>query len=205
MTDVLFLSGWAGPETLFPGLSGRWTFAAPFLDGEEAALVARVRTTPARVLGGWSTGAHMLVRHAAGLFPRFERVVLFAPFLRFADSLPDRITRAMAAGLAEAPEAAVRGFWKNCGLPDEAVRTLDWDPAWAGRLANGLAYLLASTVAPDRPVPAGNVTVVHGAADRIVRPAAVERVLSVLDGARLVRHGGGHWPDPTLLGEQLFA
>uniref|UniRef100_I2Q359 Hydrolase or acyltransferase of alpha/beta superfamily n=1 Tax=Desulfovibrio sp. U5L TaxID=596152 RepID=I2Q359_9BACT len=203
MTDVLFLSGWAGPETLFPGLSGRWTFAAPFLDGDEAALLARIEASPARVLSGWSTGAHMLVKHAAGLFPRFERVVLFAPFLRFADSLPARVTRAMAAGLATDAEAVTRGFWKNCGLPEAAVQTLDWDPAWASPLADGLAYLLASA-APDAPVPAGNVTVVHGAADRIVRPSAVEAVASVLDGAAVVRHHGGHWPDPTLLGEHLF-
>ena len=26
----------------------------------------------------------------------------------------------------------------------------------------------------------------------------------VLDGAAVVRHHGGHWPDPTLVGEHLF-
>lgn len=204
MSDVFFLSGWAGPETLFPGLSGQWTFAVPFLDGDESALLARIAASPARVLGGWSTGAHMLLKQAATLIPRFERVVLFAPFLRFADSLPGRVTRAMAAGMEAAPEATVRGFWKNCGLPDETVRALPWNPAWTSPLADGLSYLLSSA-APDRPVSAANVTVVHGAADRIVRPQAVAKVLAALPGARTAEHGGGHWPAPALLAEFLFS
>lgn len=199
MTDVFFLSGWAGPETLFPGFSGRWTFAAPFLDGDEAALLARIEASPARVLGGWSTGAHLIVKHGARLLPRFKRVVLAAPFLRFSDSLPPRLTRVMAAGLATAPEATTRAFWKNCGVPGDPV----WNPDWAARLAEGLAYLLASA-APEEPVAAGNVTVLYGTADRIVRPGAVDKALAVLTGAKLVQHPGGHWPDPALLEKELF-
>ena len=199
MTDVFFLSGWAGPERLFPELSGRLEFAAPFCDGDEAALVARLEAGQARVLGGWSTGAHMILKHAARLLPRFERVVLVAPFVRFADSFPARVTRAMAAGLATDAEATVRAFWKNCAAPDDAP----WNPAWAGPLASGLDYLPASA-APEAPVPAGHVTVLHGATDRIVRRAAVDKALAVLSGARLVSIPGGHYPDPAALAAYLF-
>ena len=45
MTDAVFVSGWAGPETLFPGLSARLDFVAPFLDGDEAAVIARAAGT----------------------------------------------------------------------------------------------------------------------------------------------------------------
>ena len=199
MTDVLFCSGFAGPEALFSGFAGRWRFVAPFLDGDEATVLALIRASRARVLAGWSTGAHMLLRHAAELFPRFERVVLFAPFLRFADCFPARLTRAMAAGLARDPEATVRGFWANCGIENPPA----WNPAWAAPLAEALNYLLVSEAAPG-VLDAGHVTVVCGAADRIVRPAAVERVLAALPGAARLDHAGGHFPGVNLLRDLLW-
>lgn len=205
MTDAVFVSGWAGPETLFPGLSARLDFLAPFLDGDEAALVARAAANPARVLAGWSTGAHMLFRHAATLFPRAAKVVLFAPFARFGDSFPDRIVQSMRAAMDKAPEATVRAFWKNCGAPGEfgAPGAPAWNPAWAAPLAAGLDYLRASAVA-ESPVPAANVTVVWGTRDRIVRRAALDRALALLPGATLRVHDGGHWPSPDLLAEHVI-
>lgn len=199
MTDTLFCSGFAGPETLFPGLSERWRFAAPFLDGDEAAMLAFLRASPARVLGGWSTGAHIILKHAADLLPRFERVVLLAPFVRFADCFPPRLTRAMAAGLASAPENTVRGFWHNCGMKGSPA----WNPAWAAPLAEGLAYLLVSE-ASGPPVAAGHVLVVSGETDRIVRPAAVQKTLAALTGATHMSHPGGHFPDVNLLASLLW-
>ncbi|KHK02766.1 alpha/beta fold hydrolase [Desulfovibrio sp. TomC] len=199
MTDTLFCSGFAGPETLFPGLSGRWRFAAPFLDGDEAAIVAFLRASPGRVLGGWSTGAHIILKHAPELLPRFERVVLLSPFLRFADCFPPRLTRAMAAGLARAPEETVRGFWTNCGIKGSPA----WNPAWAAPLAAALNYLLSSEANPT-PVAAGHVIVVSGETDRIVRPAAVDNVLAALPGATHVVHPGGHFPAVALLASLLW-
>jgi len=198
MTDVFFCSGFAGPEALFPGLSGRWQFVAPFLDGDEATVLALARASRARALAGWSTGAHMLLKHGAQLFPRFERVVLFAPFLRFADCFPARLTRAMAAGLAADAEGTVRGFWKNCGIKNPPP----WNPAWAAPLADALAYLLVSEATPA-PLAAGHVTVVCGAADRIVRPAAVDKALAALPGAARRDHAGGHFPALSLLTDVL--
>ena len=199
MTDVFFCSGFAGPEALFPGLSGRWQFAAPFLDGDEAALLALIRASQAKVLAGWSTGAHLLLKYAAELFPRFERVVLFAPFLRFADCFPARLTRAMAANMAQDPEGTVRGFWKNCGIDAPPA----WNPAWAALLADGLAYLLVSEATPA-PLAAGHVTVICGAADRIVRPAAIDNVMAALPGAGRVEHAGGHFPSLALVTDTLW-
>lgn len=198
MSDVFFLSGWAGPGSLFPGLSGRVRFAAPFLDGDEASMLARLETSPARVLVGWSTGAHMVLKHAVRLFPRFPSIVLAAPFLRFADSLPVRITAAMAGGMKKNPEVVTREFWNNAGVPG----TPDWQPQWAAPLLSGLDYLLTSA-APATPVTASHVTVLHGQDDRIVRAKAITRVMDVLQGARLVAMPGGHYPDPTVLAAQL--
>lgn len=199
MIDVAFLSGWAGPETLFPGLAARWSFAAPFLTGDETAVCARLADHLVRVLAGWSTGAHLLLKHGARLFPLAERVVLFAPFARFTDSFPERTIRAMQAAMARDAAATVRAFWKNCGLPEAPA----WDPAWAAPLAAGLDTLRLSA-ASDEPVPAANVTVVWGEADHIVRRKALDRALDLLPGARLRLHAGGHWPEPSLLAEHLF-
>lgn len=142
----------------------------------------------------------MLLKHAERLFPRFHSIVLAAPFLRFADSLPARITAAMAEGMKNDPEAVTREFWGNAGVPGAP----DWQAKWAASLLSGLDYLLTST-APVTPVAASHVTVLHGQNDRIVRAKAIARVMDVLQGARLVAMPGGHYPDPTVLAAHLFA
>ena len=193
MTQTVFCSGFAGPEALFPGLSGRTRFVAPFLDGDEALVVGRLMDG-GDVLAGWSTGAHIILKHAAALFPRYERVALIAPFLRFDDCYPLRAVRAMAAGMKADPAATIAAFWQNCAVDGPPA----YDPAWTGALATGLDYLLASEAAlPD--VTASHVTVVSGTADRIVRASAVDKVLAALPGVAHVVHPGGHWPRPQLL------
>ena len=193
MTQTVFCSGFAGPEALFPGLSGRTRFVAPFLDGDEALVVGRLMEG-GDVLAGWSTGAHIILKHAAALFPRYERIVLLAPFLRFADCYPLRAVRAMAAGMKADPAATIAAFWQNCAVDAPPA----YDPAWTTPLAAGLDYLLASAETPPA-VAAGHVTVVSGAADRIVRASAVDKVLAALPGVAHVVHPGGHWPRPQLL------
>jgi hypothetical protein len=193
MTQTVFCSGFAGPEALFPGLSGRTRFVAPFLDGDEAFVLGRLMEG-GDVLAGWSTGAHLILKHATALFPRYGRVVLFAPFLRFADCYPLRAVRAMAAGMAADPAATIAAFWQNCAVDAPPA----YDPAWTGALAAGLDYLLASEAAVPE-VAAGHATVVSGAADRIVRASAVDKVLAALPAAAHVVHPGGHWPRPALV------
>ena len=199
MTQTVFCSGFAGPEALFPGLSGRTRFVAPFLDGDEALVVSRL-LAGGDVLAGWSTGAHIILKHAAALFPRYERVTLIAPFLRFADCYPLRAVRAMAAGMKGDPAATIAAFWQNCAVAAPPA----YDAAWTGALTAGLDYLLTSeATVPD--VAAGHATVVSGVADRIVRASAADKVLAALPGAAHVVHPGGHWPCPELLEGLLWS
>ncbi len=197
MTQTVFCSGFAGPEALFPGLSGRAHFVAPFLDGDEAVVVKQLMDG-GDVLAGWSTGAHIILKHASTLFPRYGKVVLVAPFLRFADCYPLRAVRGMAAGMQADPAGTIAAFWQNCAVDTPPA----YDPAWTGALTAGLDYLLASEAAVPG-VAAGHVTVVSGTADRIVRASAVDKVLAALPGAVHVVHPGGHWPRPQLLEELL--
>lgn len=199
MTQTVFCSGFAGPEALFPGLAGRTRFVAPFLDGDEALVVGRLMEG-GDVLAGWSTGAHIILKHAVALFPRYERVTLIAPFLRFADCYPARAVRAMAAGMKADPAGTIAAFWQNCAVAAPPA----FDPAWTGALTAGLDYLLTSEAAVPN-VAAGHATVVSGAADRIVRALAVDKVLAALPGAAHVVHPGGHWPCPELLEGLLWS
>jgi len=199
MSDVYFLSGWAGVAELFPELSRRVHFAVPFLEGDEALLVDAAAASGARILAGWSTGAHMIVKYAKRLLPLFSTVVLVAPFLRFTDSFPARLVKSMIARMEKDPAGTGRDFWKACGFAGPA----GWRREWAPPLTDGLRYLLASD-AQDGSVPAGNVTVLHGTADRIVRPGAVTAVMASLPGAGLVRYAGGHCPDEAILEPYLF-
>lgn len=201
MNDVVFLSGWAGVPGLYPGLSKRARFLTPFLDGDEAAMIAAVVASDAPVLAGWSTGAHMICKHAATLLPRFARVVLVAPFRRFTDSFPARLMRSMIARMGRDPEGTSRDFWKACGFADPT----GWNPDWAEALTEGLRYLLVSEVGAASPVAADHVTVLHGDADRIVRTPAMRAALDGLAGAKLLAYAGGHCPDEAVLDAQLFA
>jgi len=198
MNDVFFLSGWAGAPALFPEISRRTRFVIPFLQGDEATLVEAAATSGASLLVGWSTGAHMIVKHAARLIPLFQRVLLIAPFVRFTDSFPARLIRSMLSRMEREPGATSRDFWKACGFSGPA----GWQPEWALPLTDGLRYLLVST-AQTAPVASDHVTVLHGTADRIVRPAAVTAVMTALPGAALVRYEGGHCPREAILAPYL--
>ena len=200
MNDVYFLSGWAGVAELFPRLSQRVRFTVPFLEGDEAAVVDDAARSGAAILAGWSTGAHMIVKYAKRLLPLFPKVVLVAPFVRFTDSFPGRLVRSMIARMEREPDATSRDFWKACGFSGPA----GWHPEWAPPLTEGLRYLLASEARPSS-VPADNVTVLHGTADRIVRKPALAAVMADLPGATLTAYPGGHCPDEAVLEPYLFA
>lgn len=194
MSGVCFLSGWAGTAELFPGLASRSHFIVPFLDGDETYCLDAARASGAQTLVGWSTGGHMLLKHAARLLPLFPKVVLVAPFIRFTDSFPARLVRSMIARMERDPKGTSLDFWRACGFADPAV----FRPEWALPLTEGLRYLLASEAA-DVSVPARHVTVLHGDADRIVRTLAVDAAVAGLAGATRVTYPGGHLPSATVL------
>jgi len=187
VSAVWFVSGWAGFPELFPRLARSSTFLVPFVDGDEAALSARLADAGGDVLLGWSTGAHLLLKSGSWLFPRFSLVLLAAPFLRFSDSLPGRVLDAMRAGLELDAESTLSDFYRTCDAPPPAFRVES-----TARLAEGLEYL-GRSVAPGTTLPAGNVLVVHGSADRVVRARAVRQVMDALEGARYVSMPCGHF------------
>lgn len=193
--DLTFVSGWAGFPALFPDLPDGTLFLAPFAGRGEAEILAALEPGGDALLA-CSTGAHLALKHRRTLFPRFARIVLAAPFLRFADCVPDRVVRLMRRGLLADPAKVVRAFHEKCGARPEPLPV----GAGADELEAGLDFLLESQ-ADERPdTEAGHVLLVRGADDALVPEAAVRRCLPALPGASFRTLPGGHFlPGAALL------
>ncbi len=75
------------------------------------------------LLLAWSTGAHLVLKHRAALFPLFSRLILAAPFLSFTDHVPAAKVKLMIRGLKRDPEAVVRDFHALCRARGEQPGT----------------------------------------------------------------------------------
>jgi pimeloyl-ACP methyl ester carboxylesterase len=193
-----FVSGWAGYAPLFPRLSRVLDFIVPFVDADEPELARRLGAG-GRVLVAWSTGAHMVLRLRAELFPRFEKVVLVAPFVAFCDYVPREPVLAMRQAVAaQGPGRTVRAFHRSCGLRGELPEAPgNHGPA----LARGLDYLLTSRALLAAGEDGARVRVVHGAGDRVLPLDASAHVAGLLSGSwRSLVDAGHHVPEDILLG-----
>lgn len=195
MKPLLFVSGWAGFAALFPGLEA--DFYLPFVEHGEGEIVAAVaqaaqcgRAGDRAILAGWSSGAHILLKRCQPLFPLFAKVLLLAPFACFGDHVSRQEIQALAAGLARSPAAALRGFYRRCGVSGNMPAP---PPGSVAGLVRGLDYLAGSR-APAAELPA-NVVLAHGQDDRIVPPQA-SRELAARGRARLALVPGGHYFTP---------
>ncbi|WP_461210494.1 alpha/beta hydrolase [Desulfocurvus sp. DL9XJH121] len=193
---VTFVSGWAGYAALMPRVAETTRFVQPFADLDEAGTLAALRRG-GDLLAAWSTGAHMVLKHADELFPLYGRIVLFAPFLSFCAHTPRDTVRAMLENLAsQGPERTVRAFWRACG-----AKRVDFVPPLehCDRLCAGLRYLLDSLAAVEPGRDGGGVRILHGAGDRVVPMAAGREVASLLAGAWLSIMDFGHLPPERII------
>jgi pimeloyl-ACP methyl ester carboxylesterase len=194
-----FVTGWAGDAAQYPRLAAAGPMLRPFVDFAPAELPGLL---PARgeTLVAWSTGAHLVLAHAAQLLPRFGLVLLLAPFLRFTDSFPQRTVLAMLTSLEEDPARTLAAFHANCGPISEEAAPPPFRPEQLPALAAGLRYLASAPAALAAPVPAPNAVLVRGARDRIVRARAVQALLPLLPGATVAAPECGHKiPQPVVL------
>jgi pimeloyl-ACP methyl ester carboxylesterase len=186
--DLSFVSGWAGFPALFPDLPAETLFLTPFAGHSEADILAALAPGGDALLA-WSTGAHLALKHRRALFPRFGRVVLAAPFLRFAHCVPDRVVRLMRRGLLADTAGVVRAFHEKCGVAPRPI------PAGvtAEDLAAGLDFLLESEAGGRPDQEAAHVLLVRGADDALVPESAVRACLAALPGAECRTLPGGHF------------
>ena len=189
--DILFVSGWAGYPALFPELSKRGEFLLPFLEHGESEINRRLEASTARVLVGWSLGAHLILRRWARVHDRYERIVLVSPYLAFGDYTGPKVLKFMHHKLRDGGGQDVVRVWaRNCGFPGR----LPFEPEHAAPLLVGLESMMGSRAMPSH-LGAGRVTLVHGQHDRIIAPEACEDILEIMVGAGCVSLAGGHWVD----------
>ncbi|WP_243547321.1 alpha/beta fold hydrolase [Pseudodesulfovibrio tunisiensis] len=188
MSDTIFVTGWAGYADLFPNLAARSEFLLPFIHQTEREVFDRLDSTTASTLVAWSTGAHMVLKRWTRVAPKFDRIVLVAPFLCFTDHVREKLVRHMIRDLRRDDEAVVRAFLRNCGYNGN----YRYDRSHLDGLFTGLEYLRASRAMPSN-LHAEKVTILHGEHDRIVPPVASEDIWEIMRGATFVALPHGHW------------
>lgn len=184
---LTFAAGWAGYPEQFPEISRKASVWTPFTRHGEEEILSALAAGEGRLLA-WSTGAHMVLKNLGAILPRYERIVLAAPFLRFTDHVPERLLARMIRGMERDPAGTLAAFYANCG--EEAPPSFRPDDAQA--LLAGLEYLRVSEAVLPESLEAGHVVLIHGSKDRIVPFAASEELHSRLPGARLHAVASGH-------------
>ncbi|SDL08028.1 hypothetical protein SAMN05660337_2010 [Maridesulfovibrio ferrireducens] len=182
----VFIGGWATAKEQYPVFAESGDFLIPFIDFSPAELSDYL--TGGKILVGWSTGAHVLLKECRHLFSRYDQVVLIAPFLSFTDSFPERTLRRMISGLRKNPDIVVSSFHKNCGEDIE----IPFNARQVDALVEGLEYLIASRISFEEDLSLVNLTLVHGDNDKIVRESAFESVVKLVPRAKVLRLESGH-------------
>ncbi len=176
LSGSLFISGWAGYQTLFPAFSKQARFVLPFIDCSDENLEP-VLSSHWKTVFAWSLGAHLCLKNLNRI--RADRLVLIAPFLDFCQGTSRERIKDMLRGLDKNPRTTVRWFWKACSvrqLPGEAVTDVQ-------NLKKGLEFLIHSRISPEslnREMP---VTLIHGRTDRIVPARLSQRIKKCLPQA----------------------
>lgn len=175
-----------------------------------AALAARLRSSQKPVaLCGWSTGGMVALEAAMAVPEKVSRLVLVSATARFcatdgyACGLPGGNLRALTAGAARAPEAALKGFFELAAAPatltpeEAAAKVAAAMMQGADTLKHGLNYLRDCDLRQKLEI--GNwklgarCVLVHGREDRVVPCGASEFLATVLPGVRLALvDGAGH-------------
>lgn len=183
-----------------------------------AALAARLRSSQKPVaLCGWSTGGMVALEAAMAVPEKVSRLVLVSATARFcatdgyACGLPGGNLRALTAGAARAPEAALKGFFELAAAPatltpeEAAAKVAAALMQGADTLKHGLNYLRDCDLRSKLTVPEAlshwvtesasrfSCVLVHGREDRVVPCGASEFLATVLPGVRLALvDGAGH-------------
>jgi len=150
------------------------------------------------VLGGWSTGALVVLETALRLPSLVRGLVLLSGTACFccrddyAAGTPDANVRALQRGLRRTPAPTLESFFRDAAAPQAlAADALQGLVAGALRLdldqlRAGLDYLRVADVRSRLAEIQAPALLIHGAVDRIVPVAAGEYLARGLCGAKLV-------------------
>lgn len=184
--SVTFVGGWATTKEQYPALAELGDFLIPFVDFSPEELPDYL--AGGKIIVGWSTGAHILLKECSSLFSMYDQVILIAPFLSFIDSFPERVLRRMISGLHKNPAVVVRSFHKNCGEELD----ISFAEENVNALIKGLEYLICSRINLVENSSLANIILVHGNNDKIVRESAFGAVAKILPQADILKFENGH-------------
>jgi len=193
--SLLFITGWAhGTEAVQPmanALSSDYT--VQILTGAQVLNDRYIPETDFIVTG--SMGGLLTIE----LLPEScKKLVLISSTAKFCAGegydcgTPDKILRRMILQLKRNPEAVVEEFFRNVNYPNEC-HTCAGVRESLNSLAEGLEYLRVSDVRTRVPTLGIPVLLLHGAADRIIPPAAAEWLHTHLPDSQLkIFENGSH-------------
>ncbi|OEU64874.1 MAG: hypothetical protein BA863_01310 [Desulfovibrio sp. S3730MH75] len=185
--SLIFVGGWATDKDQYPVIFESGKFLIPFVDFKPEELPELI-SEGGNTLVGWSTGAHILLKECRAHFSTFDNVILIGPFLSFTESFPERLLRKMIAGMSKNPARVLSSFHKNCGENNK----IPFFDSQVGALVEGLEYLISSRIELEDEIQIGNLILVHGNDDKIVRQTAFESVAKNISGGRIVTLDSGH-------------
>ncbi|MDD3582022.1 MAG: alpha/beta fold hydrolase [Desulfobacca sp.] len=213
MTTLVLVHGWAASSRIWERqrehFGASLELRTPDLPAWEADWLEdylRPLALDQTVLVGWSLGGMLAVEALARLASAVRHLVLVgvaASFCRrpdFAEGVAPALVRARRRQLWSDPPQVIQEFAQLCLAPGEQNFGQDclslWPPSGVPEfLASGLDYLLAQDLRPYLGRVTGNITIVHGDADRITPVAQAYYLKEQIPGARLeIYQDTGHLP-----------
>lgn len=185
--SILFISGWAGHDRLFPELSKKFTFFTPFASHGQSWPEKLIYGNNWDTVIAWSLGAHLCMKHLKSI--NAHRLILLAPFLDFCSYTSKAKVLEMINGMKTSPTATLRWFWKLCQVPGPPRVSVE-HPA---NLVQGLVFLMNSGIQPESSCQIKTIHLYHGLEDRIVPPAASQKILEHLPDACYTPVPYGHF------------
>jgi pimeloyl-ACP methyl ester carboxylesterase len=193
MTDVLFISGWAGYPFLYPRLSRSGQFLLPFVQESPEKILAQAQKFKGSTIIAWSTGAHILLSRLDEI--KNKNIFLLAPFLDFTSFTPEWILNRMIQSIKEDVHKVVSRFWKKCGIKKQYTAPEEDRPG----LIDGLKFLACSKIKFEISELKSKVFIIHGREDKIVPLSATKQLSSLLPEAELIVVPAGHYiPEETI-------
>jgi pimeloyl-[acyl-carrier protein] methyl ester esterase len=173
--------------------------------GDIQSSAGEIRSQSPDFVVGWSLGGLLALEEAIARPGEAAGLVLISSTARFTASgdgwpgTPGASLRALRRSLRKDPEDALRRFFGDCAAP-HPLSPAEAEARIGAALAMGLDVLdagLERLRSTDLRARLGEVRaptfVIHGGEDRVIPPAAAERVAAAIPGAELaIIEGIGH-------------
>ena len=159
--SLVFVSGWAGFDYLYPNISQKYPFLVPFADQwKEENIVNNLKDTKSDILIGWSTGAHIILKHIDTIKDNFGYIILVSPFRYFLSFTKEAILNIMIENFKKEPQKVIKNFLKkiNANYIEHEFNKES--------MLKGLIFLKESKILKIKQIT--KLHIIHGKKDRIV-------------------------------------